>query len=403
MAYEELLSKWRASCTADTPWARIPRLADLSTPPKNPEAKLLVAIERYCFGETYTHETRPDPPADLAPHTALETFTIPASDPRIGLRGQQGVRVRGGCDIKMGEVLAVYRSFVEDADSEEWLSFLRGLEPSGSRVVTQPGWTPPPGADVDARHIGMYRYYERKLQIEAFTLDFEYWGNQREAYLAALGKECSIDHLPSLVVSAFGYGNIGALCNSAGWGPAAKGKAKLPSANADFVEVHIQGRPFTFILAKANIKAGQEVLLEYGPAYWNATNKMDDLSQLRKHRIKSCAEGKLSLSKMMPLSGASSEPASQAGVEEAGLLSMTLVPGGASLQSLFGKDEDYPTPLPVHLRDALLAASAAIKARLAASAADPDGSEAEGLVLASHKALERLQAARTGLAVHSQS
>ena len=54
-----------------------------------------------------------------------------------------------------------------------------------------------------------------------------------------------------------------------------EGNAGQNRYNCEFVEVHIRGFPHLFVVATATIARGEELLIDYGPAYWNGRRAVE--------------------------------------------------------------------------------------------------------------------------------
>ncbi|KAH8051109.1 hypothetical protein JL721_11205 [Aureococcus anophagefferens] len=54
-----------------------------------------------------------------------------------------------------------------------------------------------------------------------------------------------------------------------------EGNAGQNRYNCEFAEVHIRGFPHLFVVATATIAKGEELLIDYGPAYWNGRRALE--------------------------------------------------------------------------------------------------------------------------------
>jgi hypothetical protein len=83
------------------------------------------------------------------------------------------------------------------------------------------------------------------------------------------------DLVDDLVVDAFGCGNETMAINSVGiedhlypLSRKERTKARHKSQNAAFMSILHQGWPFVFLVTKKSVSKGEEVLIDYGDAYW---------------------------------------------------------------------------------------------------------------------------------------
>lgn len=144
----------------------------------------------------------------------LEVFPIPKDDPRVALRGAKGVRATA--DIAPGSVLVWYGGLLMTAQT-------------------------PCGGPANAWALDTYGYHSSARDLDGET---------------------------QLTVSAVGdHGGMGKFVNDA------RVDMNTPAperVNAAFAELTINGHlPFVSIYATKRINKGDEVLVDYGDAYWS--------------------------------------------------------------------------------------------------------------------------------------
>ena len=196
-------------------------------------------------------ESRAALPSDPKLHRVLEAFTVEASDSRVGLRGQKGVRVRPDTrrPIPANAILGPYRAL--QLTHDEWVS---NGSPDGSVGYKYDHRRLPTSSQLAAGS----RALQCELLHETYAAECTAWNVQPER--------------PQLVSSAFGYGNFLCLANDS----AGPGDGGVPSrgSNVQFVEVLVHGWPMVFALTTENVAPGQELLVEYGEGYWNMVRNL---------------------------------------------------------------------------------------------------------------------------------
>ena len=181
----------------------------------------------------------------------VEEFTVPDSDPRRGLIGQRGVRVR---------------RLNEDRASGEQTTRVGGATT-----------TIPAGAI-------LFHYSGAVRTLEEFNAVYDDPLSNGYAFLMwrrATGDRSSGPSM--LFVDAKDGGNTGCMINDFRENPLSDpGTAALlrqvvgrvtPSRNVQFVRVHDRGWPHMFIVAVRELSQGEELLLDYGEQYWSCRLK----------------------------------------------------------------------------------------------------------------------------------
>lgn len=170
---------------------------------------------------------------------SLELFRI-QKDPSIppALWNQRGLRVRKGNQISAKTILGTYGG---------WMGYEQ-------------------------------EYCARFPPVEAYDGDKTRWidGNCKLAsYTICMEKfsERNPHPLGRLVISAVGVGNCMAAINDGVWSPLSKDPKDLEKdrePNVGFLEVVHHGWPLMLVVSTRNIHEMEEVLVNYGEAYWDA-------------------------------------------------------------------------------------------------------------------------------------
>eukprot|EP01043_Picozoa_sp_COSAG02_P011049 COSAG02_NODE_401_length_23083_cov_26.955839_3_plen_279_part_00 len=182
----------------------------------------------------------------------VEEFVVPDSDPRRGLVGQRGVRVRRRIPERAG---GEQKSFVGSAAA--------GI-PAGAVLF---------------HYSGMVRTLE---EFDAVYDDPLSNGYVFLMWRRATGVDSSKARgLSVLFVDAWDGGNTGCMINdyrenplndpgTAGLLEQRQAAARVtPSRNVQFVRVHNKGWPYMFIVATRELLEGEELFLDYGEQYWS--------------------------------------------------------------------------------------------------------------------------------------
>jgi hypothetical protein len=155
-----------------------------------------------------------------------ELFVIPDDDPRIGLRGQKGLRLRAGCAVNKGEYIGPYGGFMYYNDED--LSFLSSEDRKRCNETGAKLWT---------------------------------------------GRRCSCPaqhKLPDLSVAGLTGSGIGTklvyLNDYRITGT--DDKTGIDTVNVALVSAKHEGIPYTLIQANRDISELEELVLDYGPGYY---------------------------------------------------------------------------------------------------------------------------------------
>jgi hypothetical protein len=271
-------------------------------------------------------------PEDVACHRDVEAFVVPQEDPRVGLRGQRGLRVKATAQaVAAGTLLGPYRAHVLTRD--EYMIFRDGELGEVGGLQYKHGSDPR-----FAESLKAVEPHVRELLFESFGADY----NHKHAFEKTRTKAAPELNIGSqsiklprdyeLIASAYGFGNLMALVNDVkgpaggeeeeeeeeeeieedeapiapvaargsgrgrgrppgrgrgrGLGrgrgasftedgaapPARKGRPTAalsgPKQNVRWVEIAVHGWPFLFMCTCRDVQPGQELLITYGRGYW---------------------------------------------------------------------------------------------------------------------------------------
>jgi len=252
-------------------------------------------------------------PEDPPLHPALESFIVPQSDSRVGLRGQFSVRVRRDwpAAIPASTPLGPYRALtLTKTEMDFAYALARGGPHQAFKFNCDVRVPLPPLVEAipDSRPEKMV-VVEHLLEV--FATEYTNWNARsislkeaQEAAAAARAAAGAVTEVteddeesedeeeipPQLSASAYGFGNMLCLVNDhygpdkrpqetheqpAGgrgrgrgrWRGRGRGRAQEADAdepNATFLEVLVHGWPFLFMSTVAPIWPGQEVAVDYG-------------------------------------------------------------------------------------------------------------------------------------------
>ena len=289
MARSRHVAAWRKQPRETAQWAEI-----LTPMAEADKAAKLRSLHAY-LGLKNGEELRAAMPADPPCNPLVEEFIIPADDPRVGLRGQAGVRVKlGGPALPRHAVLGPYRAFTSTHDEyNNDPAYKYGIDPRVKRYGVEARQTGPVLTEVDGLR-SKVETSEDELLFDSFGTDYDNW-NQRPGVgdnpLPVLpGVEPPAEapaSLPPLVASAFGFGNLMCLIND-GQGPVAKSAPPLSDAEHDkccsarLIEILVHGWPAIFVISERKVAPGEELFLLYGPGYWDHLRQL--ACRLNAHR-----------------------------------------------------------------------------------------------------------------------
>ena len=158
----------------------------------------------------------------LARVKKTEVFTIPESDPRVGLRGQCGLRARS--NIPKGAFLGFYPGALKvDTETELSQRYLLYIDANYPRAV------------------------KRGLGVNPERADKTFIGLSGQIGEPALAHRINASTTDGVFADAKGT-----------------------EANCGFGYIHVEGQslPVPFIFALRDIGPGEEFLIDYGPQYW---------------------------------------------------------------------------------------------------------------------------------------
>jgi len=224
-------------------------------------------------------------PPDILCHPDIEAFTISQNDPREGLRGQRGLRVKESAGpIPEYALLGPYRAHM--LTKEEYNQ--SHPDGRGNDVSYSHGRDPRFWAALDE-----LRGTDRELLFESYGADYKWpscMAQEGQASMTVIGSmQVPLPMDFDLVSSGYGFGNLTALANDAK-GPIDEEQAAEDidqNTNARLVEILVHGWPFIFMFAIRRLHPGEEILMSYGPAYWPA---LKDLLRLGGHNIAGAQE-----------------------------------------------------------------------------------------------------------------
>jgi len=186
-------------------------------------------------------------PRDIPCSNLLEVFKVPRDDPRIPLRGQNGLRVTKTATKgpPAGAFIGVYRGkSLIDLDEYKDIKFS------------------PPGVD----------YLQFELEIESYTASAEHYNIGVEAANRGITFEGLDPRNPSyfsLHVCAARYGNITALVNDPSLEPMIYTNFEtIGEDNTCLVEIIVGGWPCIVMFASKAINPGEELRYSYGQSFW---------------------------------------------------------------------------------------------------------------------------------------
>jgi hypothetical protein len=274
LARSDACKAWRQGVArGERAWAQV-------LTPHVAEPEKVVEALRVHLGLSKGTELTAAMPLSPATCPSVEAFIIPQDAPRVGLRGQAGVRVRRELRsaLPAGTVIGAYRALT--LTLEEY--GVGGRYKFGEQPrCALPPLGGPGGGDVAP--------LERELLFESFAGEYTVWNRERnderaaasEAHAAAGapgGPAALAARLrgigPDLVASAFGFGNLTCLINDGVGPPGPHGVEKEwhepggGDANVMLVEIAVHGWPFIFVVSTHDILPGCELFMSYGGGYW---------------------------------------------------------------------------------------------------------------------------------------
>ncbi|KAL4549389.1 hypothetical protein Ndes2526B_g04410 [Nannochloris sp. 'desiccata'] len=186
-------------------------------------------------------------PRDIPCSNLLEVYKVPRNDPRISLRGENGVRVTKTATkgLPAGAFIGVYRG-----------KSLIGLDEYRDIKYA------PPGVD----------YLQFELEIESYTASAVHYNIGFEAVENGITFE-GLDPIEpsysSVHVCAARYGNLTALVNDPSLDP--MGNTTIETIGEDntcLVEIIVGGWPCIVMFASKAINPGEELRYSYGHSFW---------------------------------------------------------------------------------------------------------------------------------------
>ncbi|GHP07031.1 hypothetical protein PPROV_000577400 [Pycnococcus provasolii] len=224
---------------------QITSIYDANEPEYLSSANLIKSISAYLIdlgvdlGAAISHGMTPALPKDAPPSPFLEQYTVPASDPREGLHGQLGCRVRSGCSISAGTTLGVY---------------------TGEMLTTDEVYSLP--SVQEAKRLGPIEFLQAEMNAESFTEEM----NNFNAYNASL-----CDGAKLAVCAVNDSRGLMHRINDVRLNPMTPTTphAMLPGGkNVEYVETLVCGLPFVFLVARCDLSSGMDLRGDYQDAYW---------------------------------------------------------------------------------------------------------------------------------------
>lgn len=205
-------------------------------------------------------------PADIACSAAVEVFTIDKWDPRKPLHGKRGLRVAATAQaLPAGTFIGMYRGKTMFQSAFRRWKLL-----------------PPPGTDV----------LDHELFVDSYAASAIHFNVGRWAATQGLdtfpGKSNTNEEDNAILVSAAGYGNETACVNDPHIHPLEDSEETL-GANTCMCEIVIGAWPFLALFTLKEVKPGEELLYEYGKAFWDYIH--EDLLRIQSVREATASGG----------------------------------------------------------------------------------------------------------------
>ncbi|GHP06117.1 hypothetical protein PPROV_000486400 [Pycnococcus provasolii] len=224
-------------------------------------ANLFESISKYLtdlgfdVGACVYHGATPMLPLNAPHHLNLEEYVVAADDPREGLRGQKGCRVKpDGQPIAAGTTLGVYGGQLLMSGEVHELKSVK-----------------------DSVQGGILCFLRAELQAECFTEEFNHFNYEQ-------GEEIPLDGEKLTVCAVDVNDNLMHRINDVRISPLSKKSEMLPGgANVEYVETCVCGFPFVFLVARQDLAPSQDLRGNYGDAYWHMVREYVS-------RIKVCIE-----------------------------------------------------------------------------------------------------------------
>ncbi|XRB01007.1 W2 domain-containing protein [Pycnococcus provasolii] len=206
-------------------------------------------------GASVYHGATPMLPLNAPHNLNLEEYVVAADDPREGLRGQKGCRVKpDGQPIAAGTTLGVYGGELLMSGEVHELKSVK-----------------------DSVQGGILCFLRAELQAECFTEEFNHFNYEQ-------GEEIPLDGEKLAVCAVDVNDNLMHRINDVRISPLSKRSEMLPSgANVEYVETCVCGFPFVFVVARQDLAPSQDLRGNYGDAYWHMVREYVS-------RIKVCKE-----------------------------------------------------------------------------------------------------------------
>jgi hypothetical protein len=199
-------------------------------------------------------------PRDIPCSYLLEVYKVPENDPRIPLRGENGVRVTKTATkgLPAGAFIGIYRG-----------RSLIGLQDYKDIKYA------PPGVD----------FFQFELEIDSYTASAIHYNIGCEAEKHGItfdGLDPRDASYSSIHVCAARYGNITALVNDPSLDPMGNTTFEtIGEDNTCLVEVIVGGWPCIVMFASKPINPGEELRYSYGVSFWDymrgATKRLNEV------------------------------------------------------------------------------------------------------------------------------
>ncbi len=229
-------------------------------------------------------------PADLPVSQVMESFTVPETDSRLGLQGQQGVRVRPDAPrgLKTGDFVAVYRGQARLSESEHGrtvgkssaaavaAAFSCITDTVVAAAIAAGAEDPAAAAKINLNAIkesavaSCIAGLKEEIRGESYAANAEIFSFTKEAeqYGVVLPPGTALTPSDRLLMAAHDLGNLGSRINDPRLDPFGNSNAQKLQDNVCVCEVHIGAWPFLVMFAFRDIGPGEELLYDYGSGFW---------------------------------------------------------------------------------------------------------------------------------------
>jgi len=193
-------------------------------------------------------------PAEAPTIGEVEAFKVGSKDPRVGLRGQKGLRATER--LRKGTVVGVYGGLL--CTKGEYLPL--HIEGSAGRTFDT-----------------IMKVMEDELVKESYTAEFTWWNKKNV--------DLSNDHGTLMVCAkrraedkeAHDCALINDPCRDPNGSTTDSGSpdSHVTPESCTYAECEIDGWPFLFVITVRDVPAGEELGVEYGTPYWDAVRDLE--------------------------------------------------------------------------------------------------------------------------------